>query len=78
MANITLSELHITGSELFQDSESFLDDLGDVDSIFGGATAYKVSDLSTLVKLAEAFVVTYAIDHIAYLAKSYSEGYYNK
>jgi len=76
MANITLAELHITGSELFHDSESFLDELGDIDSIFGGASAsyaYKVSDISTLVKLAEAFVVTYAIGHIAYLAKSYSK-----
>jgi hypothetical protein len=73
MANIILSELHITGSELFHDSESFLDELGDIDSIFGGAYAYQVSDLSTLVKLAEAFVVTYAIGHIAYLAKSYSK-----
>ncbi|MBE9006230.1 hypothetical protein IQ259_14485 [Fortiea sp. LEGE XX443] len=75
MANITLAELHITGSELFQDSESFIDELGDIDSIFGGNYGYQVSDLSTLVKLAEAFVITYAIDHIAYLAKSYSDAY---
>ena len=27
MANITLTELHIAGSELFQDSESFLNEL---------------------------------------------------
>lgn len=76
MANITLAELHLTGSELFQDSESFLDELGDIDSIFGGTVAsypYQVSDLSTIVKLAEAFVITYAIDHIAYLVTSYSK-----
>jgi hypothetical protein len=75
MANINLAKLQIIGSELFHDSESFIDELGDIDSIFGGDYAYKVSDLSTLVKLAEAFVITYAIDHIAYLAKSYSKAY---
>jgi len=71
MANITLSELQITGSELFQDSESFLNELTDVESISGGNYG-KVSDLYTLEKLAEAFVNTYGIGHIAYLAKSYS------
>jgi len=71
MANITLSELQITGSELFQDSESFLNELTDVESISGGYYG-KVSDLYTLEKLAEAFVNTYGIGHIAYLAKSYS------
>jgi len=34
-----------------------------------------VSDISTLTKLAEAFVNTYGIGHIGYLAKSYSDGY---
>jgi hypothetical protein len=75
MANITLAELQVAGSELFQDSESFLNELNDVDAISGGF--YGVSDISTLTKLAEAFVNTYGIGHIAYLAKSYSEtGYY--
>jgi hypothetical protein len=75
MAHITLNELHIAGSELFQDSESFLNELNDVDAISGGSYGY-VSDISTLTKLAEAFVNTYGIGHIAYLAKSYSDGYY--
>ncbi|BAZ53647.1 hypothetical protein NIES4103_63320 [Nostoc sp. NIES-4103] len=72
MANITLSELHIAGSELFQDSESFLNELNNVDSISGGSYGSHVSDISTLTKLAEAFVNVYGIGHIAYLAKSFS------
>ncbi|YAF96624.1 MAG: hypothetical protein AB3A66_02785 [Nodularia sp. CChRGM 3473] len=81
MANITLSELHAVGSEFFQDSESFLNELSDVDSISGGqfgfaggATAAQlaVSDPKTLTKLAEAFVYVYGIGHVTYLAKSFS------
>ena len=79
MANITLSELNNAGAELFQDSESFLNELKDVDSISGGSTdtyaAGHVSDLSTLTKLAEAFVFTYSIGHVTYLAKSFTSGY---
>jgi hypothetical protein len=76
MASINLSELHTAGSELFQDSESFLNELGDVDSISGGGYA-GVSDLSGLTKLAEAWVDTYGIGHIALVAKSFSSnGYY--
>ncbi|MBE9006233.1 hypothetical protein IQ259_14500 [Fortiea sp. LEGE XX443] len=71
MANITLNQLHVAGAELFQDSESFLNEMTDVDAISGGYYG-KVSDLYTLEKLAEAFVNTYGIGHIAYLAKSYS------
>ncbi len=83
MANITLSELNNAGVELFQDSESFLNELKDVDAISGGSTyghgrggghGY-VSDMSTLTKLAEAFVTTYAIGHVTILAKSFSYGY---
>jgi hypothetical protein len=73
MASINLTELHVAGSELFQDSESFLNELNDVDAISGGS--YGVSDISTLTKLAEAFVNTYGIGHISYLAKSYTSGY---
>ena len=78
MANITLSELHNAGTELFQDSESFLNELQDVDAISGGSTGtytgyrHTVSDMSTLTKLAEAFVTTYAIGHVTVLAKSFS------
>ncbi|MDZ8106832.1 MAG: hypothetical protein RM338_14600 [Nostoc sp. DedQUE12a] len=75
MANITLSELYVSGSELFEGTESFLNDLSDVDSISGGEYA-NFSDISTLTKLAEAYVDTYAIGHITYVAKSYSNGTY--
>ncbi|MGM3304815.1 hypothetical protein ACSQ6I_02335 [Anabaena sp. WFMT] len=75
MASIKLSELQATGSELFQDSESFLNEMSDVNSIYGGGYDSEVSDVSTLTKLAEAFVNVYGIGHIAYLAKSYSESY---
>ncbi|MEB3150814.1 MAG: hypothetical protein VKL60_17585 [Sphaerospermopsis sp.] len=76
MASIKLSELQATGSELFQDSESFLNEMSDANSIYGGGYSSNVSDMSTLTKLAEAFVNTYGIGHIAYLAKSYSEKWY--
>ncbi|AHJ27157.1 hypothetical protein PN465_04215 [Nodularia spumigena CS-584] len=74
MANITLSELHVAGSELFNDSESFLNEFSDVDSISGGQVGYAggVSDPTTLMKLAEAFVTVYAIGHVTVLAKSFS------
>ncbi len=75
MANITLSELNNAGVELFQDSESFLNELKDVDSISGGSTGSYVSDMSFLTKLAEAFVTVYAIGHVTYLAKSFTSGY---
>ncbi|MBE9197955.1 MULTISPECIES: hypothetical protein [unclassified Nodularia (in: cyanobacteria)] len=81
MANIKLSELNATGSDLFLDSESFLNELKDVDSISGGSTSSQgygsqgVSDISTLTKLAEAFVTVYAIGHVTELAKSFSQGY---
>jgi hypothetical protein len=75
MANIALTELRFDGSELFQDSESFLNELNEVDAISGGY--YHVSDLYTLEKLTEAYVFTYGIGHIAYLAKSYSDDYSN-
>ncbi|MBD2145906.1 hypothetical protein [Sphaerospermopsis sp. FACHB-1194] len=75
MASIKLSELQVAGSELFQDSESFLNEMSDANSVYGGGYSYDVSDISTLTKLAEAFVNTYGIGHIGYLAKSYSDGY---
>jgi hypothetical protein len=78
MANIILSELNNAGVELFQDSESFLNELKDVDAISGGSETginTYVSDMSTLTKLAEAFVTTYAIGHVTVLAKSFSYAY---
>ena len=73
MANITLSELHAIGSELFQDSESFLNEFSDVETISGGQVAATgVSNPITLTKLAEAYVYTYGIGHVTVLAKSFS------
>ncbi|AHJ27154.1 hypothetical protein [Nodularia spumigena] len=83
MANIKLSELHAAGSELFHDSESFLNEFSDVDSISGGqvtiatgtvatGATYVASNASTLTKLAEAFVITYAVEHVTIVAKSFS------
>ncbi|MDB9363231.1 hypothetical protein [Nodularia spumigena] len=78
MANIKLSELHAAGSELFNDSESFLNEFSDVNSISGGevtiatGATYVASNASTLTKLAEAFVITYAVEHVTILAKSFS------
>ncbi|MBD2412956.1 hypothetical protein FACHB389_28025 [Nostoc calcicola FACHB-389] len=73
MANITLSELYVSGFELFEGAESFLNDLNDADSISGGNYG-GFSDISTLTKLAEAYVDTYAIGHVTFVAKSYSKG----
>ncbi|MFN6570908.1 hypothetical protein [Dendronalium sp. ChiSLP03b] len=76
MATINLFELHAAGSELFQDTESFLNELSDVDSISGGSESLSnVSDLSGLTKLAEAYVLTYGVGHIAVLVTSYSHDY---
>ncbi|MBD2615517.1 MAG: hypothetical protein RMY62_007660 [Nostoc sp. ZfuVER08] len=75
MANITLSELYVSGSDLFVGTESFLNDLNDADSISGG-NYYNFSDISSLTKLAEAYVDTYAIGHVTFVAKSYSNGTY--
>lgn len=79
MANITLSELHVAGSELFQDSESFLNELSNLDAVAGGqfgvgaaAGITAASNPMTIMKLAEAFVTVYAIDHVTLLAKSFS------
>jgi hypothetical protein len=48
MASIALSQLNTTGSELFQDSESFLSDLNNVDTItiYGGGDEGGVSNVS--------------------------------
>ncbi|OCQ92783.1 hypothetical protein BCD64_08550 [Nostoc sp. MBR 210] len=75
MANITLTELNAVGSQLFQDSESFLNDLSEVDAIAAnGANGSSVSDFYGFNKLIEGFVDVYAIQHIFGIAKSFSKG----
>ncbi|MBD6614452.1 hypothetical protein FNW02_00815 [Komarekiella sp. 'clone 1'] len=75
MATITLSELRNAGSQLFQDSESFLNDLSDVDAISGGYD--KFSDFWGFDKIIEGYVNVYAIGHVTYLAKSFSSNDYS-
>jgi hypothetical protein len=76
MASITLSQLNATGSELFADSESYLNELNDGASLsingggsdFSGFGAY--GDFG--VKYLEYLVDGYAIASIKYIAKSFS------
>ncbi|OUL28974.1 hypothetical protein BV372_24250 [Nostoc sp. T09] len=74
MANIKVSELNLAGAELFQDSESFLNDLTDVDTtaVHGGEGAYfpEFSDLG--YKVLEYGLVGFGITNIVSLVKSFS------
>lgn len=72
MATITLCQLYATGSELFHDSESFLNELSDFDSSSKGQYNV-VGGILTLTALAGTFVGTYGIGHATYVAKSYSK-----
>jgi hypothetical protein len=75
MASITLSQLNVTGSELFQDSESYLNDLNDASSVavhggyYGGGFG-EYGDFG--VKYLEYLVNGYAITSIKQIAKSFS------
>lgn len=77
MASITLTQLNVTGSELFQDSESYLDDLNDASSVAvhggysGGFGEY--GDFG--VKYLEYLVGGYAIASIKSIAKSFSHNH---
>jgi hypothetical protein len=76
MAFIAVNELRAIGSELFQDSESFLNELNNLDdSVHGGGNDYSNSTngvLDLALKGFEFGVITYGIDAIGHLAKSYS------
>ena len=73
MAFIAVNELQATGTELFQDSESFLNELNNLDnSVHGGNysnTTNGVLDLA--VKGFEFGVITYGIDAIGPVSKSF-------
>ncbi|MBG1239914.1 hypothetical protein [Nostoc sp. NZL] len=81
MASIALSQLNTTGSELFQDSESFLNDLNNVDSItiYGGDS--EVSDVSEGIepllgygiKGQEFGLLAFGASLTAHILKSYSD-----
>jgi hypothetical protein len=75
MAFIAVNELRATGSELFQDAESFLTELNNLDdSVHGGYNYSNTTNgvLDLAVKGFEFGVITYGIDAIGHLAKSYS------
>ncbi|QMS90178.1 hypothetical protein HUN01_22265 [Nostoc edaphicum CCNP1411] len=76
MTKITLFELHPAGSELFQDSENFLTDLSDMDSIsINGGEGYGYEQLLEYgIKGFEFSVVGFGINNVVSLAKSFSEG----
>ncbi|MEH2149829.1 hypothetical protein [Nostoc sp.] len=83
MASIALSQLNTTGSELFQDSESFLNDLNNVDSItiYGGGGGSDVSSvaegldplLAYGIKGQEFGLLAFGASLTAHIVKSYSD-----
>ncbi|AUT00202.1 hypothetical protein CLI64_07305 [Nostoc sp. CENA543] len=77
MASINLTELQVTGAQLFQDSESFLNDLSNLDdTVHGGNYAYSSSTGAVLGIVEKGFefgVITIGIDAIGHLAKSFSD-----
>ncbi|MDD1469767.1 hypothetical protein MEO43_32105, partial [Dolichospermum sp. ST_sed5] len=70
------SQLNVTGSELFQDSESYLNELNDTTSVsvHGGGSDFsgfgEYGDFG--VKYLEFLVDGYAIASIKHIAKSFS------
>ncbi|HEY9803447.1 MAG TPA: hypothetical protein V6D25_24090 [Leptolyngbyaceae cyanobacterium] len=76
MASINLTELQTTGSELFQDSESFLHELNNIDnSVYGGDDGYSSTTNFVLaygIKGFEFGAITFGIDAIGHLVKSFS------
>ncbi|MBD2411055.1 hypothetical protein FACHB389_02920 [Nostoc calcicola FACHB-389] len=68
MGNTKNSALNPTGSELFMDSESFLQDLADTDAmnVQGG-------EGPPINKLLEFGVTVYALNNVVSLAKSFSK-----
>ncbi|MEH2106502.1 hypothetical protein [Nostoc sp.] len=81
MASIALSQLNTTGSELFQDSESFLNDLNNVDSItiYGGdGDVSSVAEgldplLAYGIKGQEFGLLAFGASLTAHIVKSYSD-----
>ncbi|MEH2149830.1 hypothetical protein [Nostoc sp.] len=84
MASIALSQLNTTGSELFQDSESFLNDLNNVDSItiygggHGGGDVSSVAEglgplLAYGIKGQEFGLLAFGASLTAHIVKSYSD-----
>jgi hypothetical protein len=75
MAFIAVNELRATGAELFQDSESFLNELNNLDDSVHGGGNYSQGTNGVLDLAAKGFefgVVTYGIDAIGHMARSFS------
>ncbi|MFW9263610.1 hypothetical protein A4S05_28080 [Nostoc sp. KVJ20] len=72
MANITLSELQV-GSVLFQDSESFLTDLNDMNAVYGGEGYGFDPFLEYGAKGFEFSILGLGVNNVVSLAKSFSE-----
>jgi hypothetical protein len=77
MAFIAVNELHTTGSALFQDSESFLNELNNVDESIhgGGGGGYSSATNGVLdygLKGFEFGAITFGVDAIGHLVKSFS------
>jgi hypothetical protein len=72
MANIRLSELQ-TGSELFQDSESFLTDLNEMNNVHGGEGEGFDDFLDYGLKGFEFGILGLGINNVVSLAKSFSD-----
>jgi hypothetical protein len=79
MAFIAVNELRTTGAELFQDSESYLNELNNLDTVHGGRVAGHAFSAGTATILGlvnkgyEFGVYTIGIDAISHLVKSFSE-----
>ncbi|WP_017652210.1 hypothetical protein [Fortiea contorta] len=81
MASITVNELHTTGVELFQDSESYLTELNNLDAVHGGTDPAANSEyngvtatvFSLIEKGYEFGIYTLGIDAIAAIIKSFSQ-----
>ncbi|MHC0064737.1 hypothetical protein ACWATR_17855 [Nostoc sp. UIC 10890] len=75
MATITLSELYLAGSELFQDSESFLTELNEMNSVsvHGGQGEGYDDFLTYGEKGFEFSILGLGINNVVSLAKSFSD-----
>ncbi|BCL38790.1 hypothetical protein [Nostoc sp. MS1] len=76
MAFIAVKELQNTGAELFQDSESFLNELNNVDAtgVHGGGSYSSATNgvLDFGLKGFEFGAITFGVDAIGHLVKSFS------
>ncbi|MBW4645356.1 MAG: hypothetical protein KME23_20590 [Goleter apudmare HA4340-LM2] len=81
MASINLNKLN-AGSELFQDSESFLNEMSSVDTVsihggyYNGFSSATDDVLAYGIKGFEFGAITFGIDAIGHLVKSFSSSAY--